>query len=34
MKDTLKARVYVATAGVATTVLAVYTLAAPYNHGH
>lgn len=34
MKDTLKARVYVATAGVATTALAVYALAAPYNVSH
>lgn len=34
MKDSLKTRVYVAAAGVATTALAVYALAAPYNHGH
>ncbi len=34
MKDTLKARVFVATAGVATTALAVYALAAPFHHSN
>ena len=34
MKDTLKARGYVATAGIATTALAVYALAAPYHAGN
>jgi hypothetical protein len=34
MKDSLKTRVYVAAAGVATTALAVYALAAPYHAGN
>jgi hypothetical protein len=33
VKETLKARVYVAAAAAATTAVAVYALAAPLHHG-
>ena len=33
-KESLKARVYVAAAAVATTAVAVYALAAPYDLSH